>query len=125
MQRFCFGDIHGAAQQVFQVLSQADQPQQGLVCSEVDQEVKVATGVLLPLGDGAIDAQVGGPMAARHSENLDQLLGGVDVGLHDRVAPSGGHHQIHYGAKAVGELFLKYEVSVDQLSGLVRLEFNQ
>jgi hypothetical protein len=53
------------------------------------------------------------------------LLGGVDVGLHDRVAPSGSHHQIHYGAKAVGELFLKSEVSVDQLSGLELLEFNQ
>ena len=59
---------------------------------------------------------------AQFSMSLDR---GVDVGLHDRVAPSGGHHQIHYGAKAVGELFLKSEVSVDQLSGLERLEFNQ
>lgn len=59
------------------------------------------------------------------SRRIDQLPGGVDVGLHDRIGPGGGHHQIHRGAKAVGELFFKAEVCINKLGGFERLKFNQ
>lgn len=57
MQRFCLGHIHRTTKKIFQLLAQTDQFQQGLVCRQVDQEVKVAAVVFLPLGDGAIDPQ--------------------------------------------------------------------
>ena len=53
MQRFCFGHIYRATEKFFQFLSQLDHSQQGLVSRQVDQQVKVAAVVFLPLGDGA------------------------------------------------------------------------
>ena len=53
MQCFGFRDVHAATQEFFQLLSQLDHSQQGLVCRQVDQQVKVAAVVFLPLGDGA------------------------------------------------------------------------
>jgi hypothetical protein len=37
MQRLRFRHINGTAQQILQLLTQADQPEQGLVIGEVDQ----------------------------------------------------------------------------------------
>ena len=70
MQRFCFGHIYRATEKIFQLLSQLDQSQQGLVCRQVDQQVKVAAVVFLSLGDGAINSQVGSAVAACHRKHI-------------------------------------------------------
>ena len=59
------------------------------------------------------------------SRRIEQLLSGVDGGLHDGVAPGGCHDQIHRSAKAACELFFEPEVGIHRLSGFERLELHQ
>jgi len=72
-----------------------------------------AVGPLLLGADATVGADQGFPHL------------GVDVGLHDGIAPGGCHDQIHRSAKAVGELFFEPEVGIDKLGGFERLELHQ
>ncbi len=58
------------AQQILQVLTQADQPEQRLVIGEVDQSIEITGGRFMAGRDRSIEPQVGGTMARGHGQQL-------------------------------------------------------